>query len=499
MGRDPSSDWWYASQPAGMSIAGTYISPERAMTLSAVWAAVKIIAEGLASLPLIVYEKTGENARQRAPRHPLYDVLRWQPNASQTAYEFWEMLAGHVALRGNAYARIVDGRRGFADQLVPLHPSRVRPERVPSGAVVYQYTDQWGTPETLLADEVMHLRGLSSDGLKGLSVVEHGLTSFGAALAADQYAARFFANGATPTGVAQHPLTLSEPAQERLRTQIEAHVSGGGQHGVLVLEEGLQWQSVGFNPEQTQLLLTREFGVRDVARWFGVPLHRLADIKTPTHASIEAFGIEQVLYTFRPWAIRFEQAVRRDLILAPDRFFAEFLLTALLRGDSKARSEFYTSAIQTGWMNRNEVRELENMNPAAGLDTFLEPLNMAGAGDQRARRGSSASAPRDTRATLIAFEAAQRLVRKEVAAATKAGSRYATDGAGWSTWLREFYQEHAGHVAQALKLPRQVALDYAARQAEQLEQHGLKAMDDWEWTAATELTDAALGTADRAA
>lgn len=500
--RDASSDWWYTGHPGALSLAGTYISPERALTLSAVWAAVRIIAEGIASLPLIVYERTGESSRHRAPTHPLYDVLRWQPNSLQTAYEFWEMLAGHVALRGNAYARIVAGRRGFANQLIPLHPARVRPERVPSGGVVYQYTDQWGKTETLFPDEVMHLRGLSSDGLQGLSVVEHGLTSFGAALAADAYAAKFFQNGATPTGVAQHPMTLSEPAQERLRTQIEAHVSGGGQHGVLVLEEGLTWQSVGFNPEQTQLLMTREFGVRDVARWFGVPLHRLADIKTPTHASIEAFGIEQVLYTFRPWAIRFEQAVRRDLILATDRFFAEFLMTALLRGDSKARSDFYKTAILTGWMSRNEARELENLNPEPGLDRFLEPLNMTDAGEDRGdsvSRGRTdtrgAAAALGTRATLIAFEAAQRLVRKEVAAATKAATRFATDGAGWSAWVRAFYQEHADTVAATLKLPRQVALDYVVRQAEQLETHGVKAMADWDWTAATELTEAALGRA----
>lgn len=163
--RDASSDWWYSSSPGSVSMAGTLVSPAAARTLSAVWQAVRIIAEGLASLPLIVYERTGDTGRQRATRHPLYDVLRWQPNPWQTAYEFWEMLAGHVALRGNAYARIVEGRRGFADQLVPLHPDRVTPERLPSGQIVYRYTDRAGRFETFFADEIMHLRGLSDDGL----------------------------------------------------------------------------------------------------------------------------------------------------------------------------------------------------------------------------------------------------------------------------------------------------------------------------------------------
>lgn len=378
---DPRDEFWWSSGAAAfMAASGIPVTPENAMKASAVWACVNLISKTLAMLPLIVYQRRTDGGRDRAEGHPLYDVLRWQPNRWQTAMEWKEMLQGHLLLRGNAYSQIVPGRRGFVDQLIPLHPDRVEPEFTEEGTVRYRVTDPDGTQRVLLQDEVFHLRAFSSDGLKGMSVIAYARESIGVALAAESYGARVFSQDARPGGVLEHPGTLSKEARDNLRRSWhEQHAGLQNAHKVAILEEGMKWHQIGLTNEDAQFLQTREFQIADIARYFGVPLHliQMTEKSTSWGTGIEQLSLGFVIYTEMPWMVRWEQAVHRDLILAKDRYFAEFLPDALLRGDIKTRYEAYAIGRQWGWLSVNDVRRFENMNPVANGDEYLRPLNMA--------------------------------------------------------------------------------------------------------------------------
>jgi HK97 family phage portal protein len=470
------------------------------MTISAFWAGTNFIASNQASLPCITYQNLFNAAgdphgKRRARELPLYNVLRWQPNPWQTAYEYHEMLSGHLILRGNFYGQKVETRRGL-EQIIPRHPDRVTPELLPSGRKRFTWRGPEGREQVFTQDEMHHVMGFSSDGISGMSVIQYGAQSLGAAAAADSFAARFFTQGAAPALAAIHPKTLGEDGQHNLRESISNYATGlSNAHGVLVLEEDMKLHQIGIKPEEAQLLATREHTTREVARWLNLPLIVLADAgQPPTYASVEAFGLQLVTYTFRPRSIRIEQAIARDFIVDPEEHFTEYLMDALMRGDSTARAQFYALGIQWGWFTRADARAKENMNPIAGLEKPLTPLNMTddleGAQQQQAPRQAGRGST--DRAVQIAEEAAGRLVRKEVLAARKAAEAHAASPHGWKTWVHAFYDKHAHDVARDLRMPLDAAREYAARQGLALEQRGIAAVTDWEWTVVPELADLAL-------
>lgn len=454
----PWDNYWYT--PEGLlleSDAGVRVTPESAQTLSAVWNGVTLLTEGVAALPPITYRRLPNNkGKERATDHPLYDVLRWQPNDAQTAFEFFEMLMGHLVLRRQAFAQIVPGPRGFADQLVPLHPDRIRPEKLPNGRLRFVRTAGDG-PSSYTQDEIFYLRGRSSDGITPLSLITYGRHSLGASMSADRYSGRFYKKNASPSGVLKSPRVLGDTAKTNLRNSVQAYTEGG--HGFLILEDGLEWQQIGIDPDKSQLILTREWGVYEVARWLNIPAHMLKESKTPTFASIEAFQIEWVMHSLRPWLIRFEQCIRRDLILAKQTYFSEFLINALLRGDMAARQAFYREAILDGWMTRNEVRDLEDKNPLDGLDEPLEPRNMAPAGSQGQDTGSERR-KNPQQAQTLARAAVQRVLRRETLTATKLGSEHGADVPAWRHAIGEFFEKHTAFVGQALGIDYATAAPY---------------------------------------
>lgn len=490
--RDPTDDRWFT--PASfLTASGLPVTPELALNLSAIWKGVRTYGDNLGSIPCLMYERLADGDKRRADDHPLYDLLRWQPNSWQTAFEFWEMIAGHCVLRSNAYVEIVEGARGFADQLIPRHPGRMRPSRLPNGNLVYDYTDETGRPHRYTQDEIMHFRVFSDDGLLGRSMVEIGMQSLGVALSAEQYAGRFFHQGAAPAVAVIHPNTLGDEGLANMGKSVERYFSGlAHTHGVLPLEENVKIEKLGIEPEKAQLLATREFSIEELARWLVLPAYALGGTKTPTYASAEAFRQDLVDFSFRPLATRFEQVVKRDLILGR-QYIAEFLLEALLRGDLAARAEYYTKALGgAAWESVNGVRRRENLNrdPDPDSDKIRQPLNTATAAPGRPQPPPASR--RAERAEAIARDAALRLVRTEIAAATKAAQRFAADGTAWQAWLREFYGDHAGKVAHVLRLPLATARTYAARQGGALAEQGVAAMTDWEWTAAAALAELAL-------
>lgn len=499
------------------------------MTVSAVWFGTTFLSRNLGSLPFEVMQHTSPNAKQLAPSHPLFPVVNLQPNQTQDAFQWVEQGVGHLALRGNWYSKILPGPRGFADQLVPLHPDLVRVGRLPTGRLQYIVRNLQGLPPDILTqDQVLHVKGYSTDGLTGLSMIAYGANSIGTAIAEDTYVARFFKQGASASLAVKHPGVLGEPGLKNLRQSINSYLTGmENVGGILILEEGATLDKIGVSPQDAQLLGMRDHSIREVARWFGLPSYLFSDLgKPPTYASSVQFAEDLVRYTFRPLARRIEMAVRIQLLLDPEQFSAEFNMAELLRGDIAARAAFYHMAILDGWMSRNEARQRENMNPEDGLDDFWEPLNVRDADDPLPlpAKPGAASAPEDdseagaharirrleagqrvdrpaamvsearhgVRATILAIEAASRVVRKEVAAVAKGAKDHAKDPDAWAAFLVTFYEGHARFVAEALHLPASISRAYCARQGLLLRDQGIGVLEDFEATAAPELATWAL-------
>jgi len=399
---DAADDYWY--EPRGtLAGSGVNVTADVALTVSAVFACVRVLAETVGSLPLVVYRRDGEDRKTRARGQRIYEILHDQPNGWMSSLEWREMMTGHCALRGNAYSWIQDGVRGAVDELIPLHPDRMEVEQLRSRRLRYHYTWPWGERQTFVQDEIYHLRGLSSDGITGLSVVSYARETIGLALASEGYAARMFLNDARPGGVLEHPGELSDGAHKRILASWQEDHGGWRNRGKpAIFEEGMKWHQIGMTGEDSQYILSRQFSVTEVARWFRMPPHLIQELTRSTFSNIEHQGLEFVIYTMMPWFRRWEQAIGRDLITSPD-LFAEFLVDALLRGDTLSRYQAYGRGILDGWLTRNEARIKENLEPLPGLDTPLVPLNMGPAGTarwtwrSRPRSGSSGRRARRSR------------------------------------------------------------------------------------------------------
>lgn len=347
------------------------------MRHSAVYACVRLLAETVASLPLHVYRRTA-TGKELATDHPLYRVLHDSPNDEMTSFQFREVMQAHLALWGNAYAQIQRDGSGRI-QLWPIQPQYVQPERNNAGQIVYkvyQYQTT-GTFRYLSYDEMLHIPGLSFNGIVGLSPIGLAREAIGLGLAAEKFGARFFGSGTNFGTVLTHPNSLSDEALAHLRRSFEKRAKGlDNSHSMLILEEGLDIKNVAIPPEDSQFIETRKFQVNDIARIFRIPPHMIGDLERATFSNIEQQSIEFVQHTIRPWLVRWEQQINKKL-LGGD-YFAEFNVDGLLRGDIKSRYEAYAIARQNGWMSANDIRRLENMDPLPGRvgDTYLVPLNM---------------------------------------------------------------------------------------------------------------------------
>ncbi|HET6498188.1 MAG TPA: phage portal protein, partial [Coriobacteriia bacterium] len=448
----PDDAFWYrAAGPE--SATGVRVSADTAMRASAVWGCVRLISETVASLPLSIYSRTEDGGRKEATQHPIYTLLHYRPNRLQTSTEFVQMLTASALLRGNGYAEIVPGPRGPVDQLLPLHPDRVTPEETTSG-IRYRVMRKNGQTDYLLDEDLLHLRGITSDGLLGLSIIEYARETVGLALATESYGARLFSQNARPGGVLTHPSKLNQETADRIRASWQqAHAGLGNAHAVAVLEEGMKFEPVGMTNEDAQFLATREFQAEEIARWFGVPPHMigLTSKSTSWGSGIEAQSINFLTYTLLPWLRRWEQTIARDLIVADGYYFAKFNVNGLLRGDSAARSSFYSLGRQWGYLSVNDIRGLEDLNPVENGDIYLQPLNMVEAGTPPAPPSPAPAPPATGGArahhALLVQDAAARIIRREVAALTKAAQRTAADASAWSAAVAEFYTDHAQYVS----------------------------------------------------
>ena len=347
----------------GGTTSGKAVNERTAMQTSAVYACVRILAESVAGLPLHVYERTANGSKSTKPSHPLYRLLHDEPNREMTSFVFRETLMSHLLLWGNAYAQIIRDGRGFPITLYPLLPDRMAVDRNESGELVYTYQSDKGQVK-LRRENILHIPGLGFDGLIGYSPIAMAKNAVGLALATEDYGATFFANGANPGGVLEHPGVIKPEQADRLRESWQSQFGGANAHKVAVLEEGLKFHQMSIPPEQAQFLETRKFQINEIARIFRVPPHMVGDLEKSSFSNIEQQSLEFVKYTLDPWVVRWEQSLQQALILPSEKatIFIKFNLDGLLRGDYQSRMQGYSTGIQNGFMSVNDVRGLEDMN-----------------------------------------------------------------------------------------------------------------------------------------
>lgn len=376
----PKNSFWGSTYSFffGTSSSGKAVNERTALQTTAVYACVRILAETIAALPLHTYQHTN-GGKEKAAEHPLYYLLHSEPNSEMTSFVFRETLMGHLLLWGNAYAQIIRDGRGRVVGLYPLLPNKMIVNRNDQGQLYYQY-EKDGCLYILNRHEVLHIPGLGFDGLIGYSPIAMAKNAIGMAIATEEYGAKFFANGANPGGVLEHPGVVKDPA--RIRESWNAVYQGSGNaHRVAVLEEGMKFQSIGIPPEQAQFLETRKFQINEIARIFRIPPHMIGDLEKSSFSNIEQQSLEFVMYTLDPWVVRWEQAIQRALFSESEKrqFFVKFNVDGLLRGDYESRMNGYAVGRQNGWLSSNDIRELENLNripTELGGDLYLINGNM---------------------------------------------------------------------------------------------------------------------------
>jgi len=367
----------------GGTSSGKPVNETTAMQMTAVYSCVRILSEAVAGLPLNIYCYNDSGGKERALKHPLYRLLHDEPNPEMTSFAFRETLMSHLLLWGNAYAQVIRNARGEVIALYPLMPDKMTVDRDNNGRLFYLY--QRGAEDAravgsdrrvyLPPSDVLHIPGLGFDGLIGYSPIAMAKNAIGLAIATEEYGAKFFANGAAPSGVLEHPGTIKDP--QRVRDSWNAAYQGSANaHKIAVLEEGMKYTPIGISPEQAQFLETRKFQINEIARIFRVPPHMLADLEKSSFSNIEQQSLEFVKYTLDPWVVRWEQSMCRVLLSESEKpaYFIKFNVDGLLRGDYASRMSGYATARQNGWMSANDIRELENLDrisPELGGDLYL--------------------------------------------------------------------------------------------------------------------------------
>ena len=371
----------------GGSTAGKHVNERSAMQMTAVYSCVRILAEAVAGLPLHLYKYTEEGGKEKAVDHPLYLLLHDEPNPEMSSFVFRETLMTHLLLWGNAYAQIIRNGKNEVVALYPLMPNKMSVDRDERGQLYYTYQrsneeapTMKGSSVILKPSEVLHIPGLGFDGLVGYSPIAMAKNAIGMAIACEEYGAKFFANGAQPGGVLEHPGTIKDP--QRVRESWQSTFGGSGNSNrIAVLEEGMKYTPIAISPEQAQFLETRKFQINEIARIFRVPPHMVGDLEKSSFSNIEQQSLEFVKYTLDPWVIRWEQSIMRSLLTPEEKktLYVKFNLEGLLRGDYQSRMNGYAIGRQNGWMSANDIRELENLDripTEEGGDFYLINGNM---------------------------------------------------------------------------------------------------------------------------
>jgi HK97 family phage portal protein len=463
--------WLYDFLVGGSgTVSGEVVGPNNALGVAVYFACLRVISEDIAKLPLPIFRRIDEHNRDKLHEHPLHWLLNVAPNPDMTAISFRETLTHHALGWGGGFAEIIRSNRGVVSQLWVLDPSRISIARdTLGGPLIYTVRPSGREPERrLLGENVLHIHGMGFEGITGYSLAEYAKETLGLGIASEKHGAAFFGNSSRPAGILQHPGIMEKEERTRLRESFEKMYGGASNSNrTVVLENGVDFKPVAQPAKDAQWIESRHFGVEEICRFCRVSPHMVQHLIRATFNNIEALGIEHVMYTLMPWAVRGEQEIRRKLISEdqPD-IHAEHNMTALLRGDQKSQAEAFKTAIQNGWMTHNEARGLLNMNSIGeDGDQHWMPVNMQPIDKFDEEPAPSPVVPPaeesdgddddEARASMVERLAGvhERHVRAEIVKllhleAEKAAK--ASKGGRLSTWKVEFYGRHAEHVREAL-------------------------------------------------
>lgn len=372
--RSPWGDFWFTPVGQG-TMSGMRVSADSAMQLSAVFRAVCLVSGHMALMPIKFY-KSG--TRDQITKHPLLTLLNNRPNHLQNAFEWREMLQGHLELRGNAYNEIMTNARGQITELMPIHPDKIQPVMLINGDYRWRITDPDGSERTVSRGQIWHLKILTTNGITGLSVISCARESFGLGLAAQGYGGRFFANDARPGGWIEVPGGFeNKESRQKFRESIQEAQSGANRGKNMVLDRGMQYHEIAVSNADAQFLETRKFNVSDIARWFGVPPHKIGDLDRSTNNNIEQQALEYWQDGLQPRTARWAASIKADLLLDDEEIDVEYDFDVLLRTDSVSRANYISKMTGGPILTRNEGRAIEGRAPLPGLDEPLLPLNLA--------------------------------------------------------------------------------------------------------------------------
>jgi HK97 family phage portal protein len=368
------------------SKAGVNVTEDTAIKVVAVFACVRLLSEQIASLPLHLYKKS-KSGKEKAYDHPLYTVLNDIPNPEQTAFEFWQMMMVNMLLTPDGFAEIVRDGAGNITELWPIPSNRVVVDRNPrTFELMYRVTFEDGTYDTLYPENMLHVKGMRIARMQGYKPIELARELVGLSIAAEEFAGAYFANGAHPSGIIEYADKLKGEALTEYKKEMRGAWAGlGNKHRLMLLEAGSKFTKIVTPPNEAQMLETRKHEVIEAARFFNVPPHKIMDMERATFNNIEELNTSFAQDTLVPWCIRIRQSVFKDLLTPWERkkHFAEHNLGALMRGNMESRYTSYAVARNWGWLNVNEIRELENMNGIGeDGDIYLQPLNMVPAGEE---------------------------------------------------------------------------------------------------------------------
>lgn len=360
----------------GTSSSGKVVTADKAIQLSAVWACVRLLSESISTLPLKIYVRQPDGSRKAATDHPAYSILCRRPNSEMTPSRFMLMVVASICLRGNAFIE----KKFIANRLVslvPLLPQNMVVKRLTTGALEYKYTEN-GNERVIPVKNIMHIRGFGLDGVCGMMPMKTGRDVIGSAIAVEESAAKIFEQGLQSSGFLSADNALTDDQRERLRGYMASFIGSKNAGKIMVLEGGLKYQGVTMNPEDAQMLESRAFSIEEICRWFRVPPFMVGHTTKQSSwaSSLEGMNLQFLTHTLRPLLVNIEQEIGRCLLDSDDEVFAEFSVEGLLRADSAGRAAYYTSALQNGWMSRNDVRRLENMPPIEGGDIYTVQLNL---------------------------------------------------------------------------------------------------------------------------
>jgi HK97 family phage portal protein len=376
---EDSRNWDYESggwASSNRNPSGVRVDAETALRSTVVLACIRVLSTSVAGLPLHLYRRLPGGGKEIAREHPLYRILHTQPNSWQTSFEWREQMMLHLLTTGAAFdEKVYTG--GQISEIVPLHPSRMKVEQIETGRLRYTYREASGSSTVYTQDAIMSVRGMSDDGVNGMSMIELARDAIGLARACEIHGATFFGNGARPGVILSTDQMLSPEAAENTRNQWErAHRGPDRSNRTAVLQGGLKVSELGGNNQESQFLEARRFQVEEVCRIWGIPPHLAGDLSRSSYSNIEQQSLDYVQNGLMPWLRRIESAIARDLLDGDDEYFAEFDTRGALRADAAGRATYYNTLWNLGVASVNEIRSWENMNPVEGGDTRFVQLNM---------------------------------------------------------------------------------------------------------------------------